>query len=171
MTDNLSVRILTPEDAQDIAALHRQIFEKPWAETDFFHLLTGTGALGLGAHDLANIDFGAEKAPLLGFAIARTIAGEAEIITLGVSSQNRRCGIARALLAALLKHNRTRSCSKVFLEVAEDNKAALTLYLAAGFKPIGKRTGYYRKVGKPATNAVVLSYPVGIVLDGADLPA
>jgi len=33
----------------------------------------------------------------------------------------------------------------MFLEVAEDNEAAIHLYRSLGFQPIGRRPAYYRR--------------------------
>jgi len=49
---------------------------------------------------------------------------------------------------------------KIFLEVAEDNAAALALYLGAGYSEIGRGAGYYRRADRPAVAALVLEKPL-----------
>ena len=80
-----------------------------------------------------------------GFVIGRIAADEGEIITLGVAPAWRRKGTACLLLQAFLGEVSTQGARSVFLEVAEDNSAALTLYAAAEFKEAGRRTQYYRR--------------------------
>jgi ribosomal-protein-alanine N-acetyltransferase len=83
------------------------------------------------------------------------MAGEAEVLTLAVRPAQRRRGIARALVdaAALLA---SRTASAMFLEVADDNPAAVALYAQAGFAAVGRRAGYYARPGAPAADAIVM---------------
>ncbi len=46
---------------------------------------------------------------------------------------------------------------RLYLEVAADNVAALMLYQRLGFEEIGRRRGYYERVGRPSEDAVNLS--------------
>jgi ribosomal-protein-alanine N-acetyltransferase len=57
----------------------------------------------------------------------------------------RRQGQAKALVERLLLNFREHSVRTVFLEVRESNSAALALYEALGFLPIGRRPSYYRE--------------------------
>ena len=78
-----------------------------------------------------------------GFILARVIAGEAEILTLAVAPEQRRQGFARSLLEAALAEARRRGATEIFLEVAEENAAASSLYASAGFAQAGIRRDYY----------------------------
>lgn len=69
----------------------------------------------------------------------QTAADEAELLNIGVAREFRRKGVAKALLEELCRVAR----GPVFLEVAETNQAALSLYAALGWAPVGFRTGYY----------------------------
>ena len=44
---------------------------------------------------------------------------------------------------------------EVFLEVAEDNPAAIRLYEAVGYEPVGRRKAYYERRGG-AVDAILL---------------
>ena len=73
---------------------------------------------------------------------------EAELLNLGVAPRMRRKGVASVLLEAL----RAKASGDIFLEVAENNAAAIALYTCRGWVRIGLRQGYY-----PGTiNAVVM---------------
>ncbi|MBE0452686.1 GNAT family N-acetyltransferase [Roseovarius autotrophicus] len=78
-----------------------------------------------------------------GFALGRVIADEAELLTLATDPDCRRQGRARACLSAFAAEARARGAVTAFLEVAEDNTAALALYKGAGFTEIARRAGYY----------------------------
>jgi ribosomal-protein-alanine N-acetyltransferase len=76
------------------------------------------------------------------------VAGEAELLTIAVDPAHRRQGLGRTLVEAFLAEARQRGAETAFLEVAEDNTAARTLYTAAGFTQTGRRKGYYRGAGR-----------------------
>lgn len=78
-----------------------------------------------------------------GFAIGRVAADEAELLTLVVAPFLRRTGIATRLLAAFDAEARARGAVVAFLEVAETNSAACALYARLGWRPAGRRRGYY----------------------------
>ena len=83
-----------------------------------------------------------------GFVLARTAGEESEILTIAVDPERRRHGLGRKLLVAAMDEARKRGAQEMFLEVADDNRAALTLYRAAGFSDVGTRAGYYSEGGK-----------------------
>ena len=79
----------------------------------------------------------------------QTAPDEAEILNLEVAGAWRRRGIASALLAALLG----AAHGTIFLEVAENNAAALALYCRFGWEPVAIRKGYYHAGN---VNAIVM---------------
>jgi len=79
------------------------------------------------------------------FIIVSTPADQAEILTIATASLARRHGLGRGLIMETIKQLRPRGISELFLEVAEDNDGAIALYRMAGFQPIGRRPGYYRR--------------------------
>jgi len=119
------------EAAADLAGLHARCFEAGWNAEDFAALLAG----GQG--------FVAGEALPSGFALARTAAGEAEIVTLGVVPEARRRGLGHRLILAIVEWAAETGAASIFLEVAEDNAAARSLYGHHGFEAAGRRRGYY----------------------------
>ena len=91
-----------------------------------------------------------------GFILCRSIAGEAEILTLAVDPARRRRGAGRALVEAAAGMAATLGAEEMFLEVAVDNPAALALYEAAGFARVGRRPGYYARTDGADVDAVVM---------------
>jgi ribosomal-protein-alanine N-acetyltransferase len=67
----------------------------------------------------------------------------------------RRRGIAGALLNRLLAAV-SGITPIVLLEVAEDNEAAIALYIEAGFARVGRRPAYYRREGGARVAALQL---------------
>ena len=103
-----------------------------WDEADWRGFLEGGSAVGMVAIR------GGATVPN-GFIVGRAVRGE--IVQLAVDEDVRRRGVGAALLKAFLDAHAPKSC---FLEVREDNTAALALYRAHGFETAGVRKGYYR---------------------------
>ena len=82
-----------------------------------------------------------------GMILARTMADEAEVLTLAVDPAARRIGVGRALLSQALDTAQQRGAVAMYLEVASGNAAALALYAGAGFISVGTRRSYYRAGG------------------------
>ncbi|KPQ07760.1 MAG: ribosomal-protein-alanine N-acetyltransferase [Rhodobacteraceae bacterium HLUCCA12] len=91
------------------------------------------------------------------FALGRAIGPEVELLTLATDPQVRRRGLARALMDRFAAEARERRAETVFLEVAEDNAAAIALYRSLGFVQTGQRPGYYRSTGRPPVSALLFS--------------
>ena len=85
-----------------------------------------------------------ETDPPVGYAAFRHAAGEAELLRLAVLPDERRRGIARALIAEGLERLVREDVQVCFLEVRLDNEPAVALYERLGFARIGRRSRYYR---------------------------
>lgn len=135
-------------DLAALAALHGRVFTipRPWSEAEIAGLLDSTGCFLVGDET--------------GFALGRAIAGEAELLTILTDPALRRQGRGRALLAAFEAEARLRAAEEVFLEVADGNAPALALYDAAGYRPRGRRTGYYQKPDGTRIDAILLGKPL-----------
>lgn len=79
---------------------------------------------------------------VLGFALSRAIAGEAELLLLAVRRPAQGRGVGRKLLDAFLADAARRGAEHLHLEVRDGN-GAIRLYTAAGFREIGRRKNYY----------------------------
>jgi len=82
---------------------------------------------------------------LLGYGLLLQRRGTvlARIYSLAVSPGARGLGIGRQLLHGLEAEATARRCRFVRLEVRKGNEAALSLYLAGGYKILQRRIGYY----------------------------
>lgn len=117
-------------DAAPLAALHAACFDEPWDSASLRGLLATPGAFAFHHAD--------------GFVLARVAGGEAEILTLAVVPRARGRGLGRALLKAAIAQAEAAGAQAMFLEVGNDNPAALALYAGLGFANVGLRKGYYR---------------------------
>lgn len=67
----------------------------------------------------------------------------ARLYSLAVAPDCRRQGIARRLLAAVEQAARAQERVKLRLEVRQDNLVSLAFYRQRGYRPFGRRRGYY----------------------------
>jgi ribosomal-protein-alanine N-acetyltransferase len=144
----MTIAPVMADEAATLAAVHGSSFPAPWSAADIASLLDGPGGSGLIARDEA----GAAR----GFILVRSVADEAEIITLAVLPAFRRHGLALALVDAAAILTKSRGASSLFLEVNVGNVAAIGLYRRAGFADIGRRRGYYANSGGSASDALVM---------------
>lgn len=140
-------------DAEAIAALHRALFDEPWTAADIRDLVAAPTTTAFLARDVTDAD----PTTPVGFIIGRVVAGEAEILSIGVAAGSRRRGLGAALVEALAVAARQAGATRLFLEVAIDNAAALALYGSIGFAPVGRRRGYYQRHGNRPVDAVAMA--------------
>lgn len=124
-----------PEAAAVLAALHSECFseQERWNVEAFNQLLRMRGTIGWIAKD-------ADEP--VGLLVVRGVAGEYEVLTLGVRPSFQGCGIGRRLMAMLMTVVRSQRAT-VFLEVKMNNTVAFHLYSSLGFTQVGCREKYY----------------------------
>lgn len=97
-----------------------------------------------------------EGGAIAGFALARAIAGEAELLLLAVRRDRQRRGIGNRLLEAFIEAAAARGTARLHLEVREGNHA-LGLYERAGFSLAGRRRNYYSGARGTTYDALTLA--------------
>jgi len=137
--------------AHKLADLHAQCFPHPWSAASFKSFLENPVHRAM----VANIaPRGREPA---GFILIRSIAGEAEILSIAVAPDHRESGVATGLLYKICDLLREERVKKIFLEVGQQNVAALRLYQKTGFKQVGDRKAYYRSgTSAPPGDAIIM---------------
>ncbi len=146
----MSQEIVTvePVHSEVLEALHKRCFETAWSAEAFTNLLNTPRTYGF----LSLTD----NTPN-GFILLRSAAGEGEILIIGVDPASRRQGLAAHLLAAGENEARERGSEKLFLEVADDNQAAIAFYRREGFKKTGRRPKYYKRPDGSRADALIMS--------------
>ena len=161
---SISPRIAPSDNATLLASLHRQSFAEAWDENSFRSLLGSDGVFALIAKD-------ASASESQAFILIQVAAGQSEILSVGTVPSARRFGLARVLLEAAATEAVARKAQEMFLEVAEDNSAALSLYSAAGFAIFGRRRSYYRRPGGVLVDALMLRSRLPLRGHGNEAPS
>lgn len=148
-SDDPALARLGTDAAGACAALHASAFAHGWDASEFEALLASAAVEATGAW---------RGGTLVGFVLARAAGDEAEILTLAVARAARNRGLGRRLMEATRLALEKARVRRVFLEVGDDNAAALRLYAHLGFQEVGRRENYYRRDDGSRTHALVLRY-------------
>ncbi|UXN03951.1 ribosomal protein S18-alanine N-acetyltransferase [Bartonella sp. HY406] len=138
MRRNMDIAPLTLDDVEALHRLHAGAFFETWDENAFHNFLQDSTIFGLSARPIK------EPNNMVAFVLARLVADEAEILSIAVDKEHRGDGIGQKLMHALLRHFYHHRVESAFLEVDENNIAAITLYKKFSFEEVGRRAGYYR---------------------------
>ena len=134
-------------DAPKLAELHGASFHRGWGEGEFEVMLTERNTL------VHRLRLGRR---IVGFAVSRWAADEAELLSIAIDATQRGRGLSREMLLTHLGHLAGRGVRKVFLEVEENNPPARRLYEWAGFEVVGRRERYYQQPGGEQLNALLM---------------
>jgi [ribosomal protein S18]-alanine N-acetyltransferase len=142
-----AIESATGRDAARLAQIHAASFHRGWGEGEFERMLAERNTL---VHLLRM------GRRIIGFAVSRIAADEAEILSIAIDAAHRGRDLSQPLLLTHLGHLAGRGVRKVFLEVEENNQPARRLYERTGFTVIGRRDRYYRQGDGEHLNALLM---------------
>lgn len=137
----LHLRPVASSDLDEIMEIERASFSYPWSVRFFLQELRVPCARSL----LAVLD-----GKTVGYIIFWFLPSEADIHNVAVHPAQRRQGIGRSLLQAVIDEAGRQGLSRITLEVRKSNEAAQRLYQSLGFVSQGLRKGYYSDDGEDA---------------------
>ncbi len=138
------IRPMELSDARKAALIDREIFSEPWSEAGFRSSLESPYTRYLA------VETSGELAAYCGY--LRSFE-DADITNVAVIPSMRQRGIARAMLAELMRLGRQDGIERFTLEVRESNTPAIHLYESLGFHTEGVRKNFYRL---PTENALIM---------------
>lgn len=145
----LKVRTAEAEDMPAVAALEKQLFSDAWSENMLRDCLTqkhyAVTVCTSGEEPVLDMEPAAGTGNVTGYLISTHVAGEAELLRIGVASDQRRQGIGQRLMKRLFELCEERHTPDIYLEVRASNDAAIALYGRSGFSVVGKRKNYYHQ--------------------------
>ena len=140
--NQVELRPLEAADADRVLELERQLFGAgAWTPGMVAAELAGTGRWYRAA---------VSDGQLVGYAGLWYDGDVTQVMTLGVDPDYQGCGIGRALLQSLIDESIRLDAKGIFLEVATNNQAAISLYRSVGFLPIAVRKRYYQPENQDA---------------------
>jgi len=126
----VEVRAAAEPDLAALSVLEATVMPHGWSEATLSAEL---------ARSDARVWVACVDSVICGGAVARRVGSEVELLWIGVADGERRSGLGRRLLDAVV-----RWTGSVFLEVRASNDPARALYAEAGFVVVGRRPRYYR---------------------------
>jgi len=139
---NFHIRRMTVEDVPAVAQLDQLAFTLPWTERSFHFEVTSNPASRCWVAEQAG--------RIVGVVVAWLLVDEVHIATIATHPDVRRQGIARALLAHVLKLGAEEGAVSSFLEVRAGNLVAQAMYRKFGYEESGRRPRYYKDNGEDA---------------------
>ena len=135
---------MTESHVAQVALLEKLCFADPWSEKSIASELDNQWALWLVA---------LERDEVVGYIGSQTAVDETDVMNVAVHPDQRRKGIAEALIEMLTKQLQEQGSHALMLEVRASNAPAIALYEKIGFRQVGLRKNYYRK---PKEDALIL---------------
>ena len=129
------IRFMRLRDVDDVAAIERETFARPWSRDSFRQEITRNA--------VARYLVAEEDGKVLGYAGAWVILDESHITNIAVREEARGRGIGKKLTAELLQVLSNLGACYATLEVRVSNIRAQNLYKSLGFVSVGKRKRYY----------------------------
>ena len=136
-TSNLLLRPFRPADLDTLWRIDQECFPPgiAYSRAELVHYVKQRGAFTLvGEKDVA----------IAGYVVAELHGSQGHIVTLDVLPPVRRSGLGSKLMSAAEEHLRAAGCSRVSLETAVDNAAALAFYKRHGYSVVGTIPRYYQ---------------------------
>lgn len=147
----MSVKIvpMTADRLDDVAALERACFSRPWTREMLKEELDNACAAFLVAE---------EEGRAVGYAGLHVILDEGYIANVAVDAAYRRRGIAKQLMQVYIDFARANRLAFLTLEVRPSNTAAILLYGQLGFRSSGRRKNYYEH---PKEDCIIMTRTFG----------
>jgi ribosomal-protein-alanine N-acetyltransferase len=136
----LTLRPLGYADLPQVIAIERRAFPTPWSLAMFVLELSKPSGICLAA---------TRGERIVGYMICSRYDTVWHVMNVAVDPDERRQGIASALLAELYERVRD-PLARYTLEVRRSNQAAIELYERDGFRAAGLRRRYYQDNGEDA---------------------
>lgn len=141
----MTLREMTVEDLDQVAAIEAAAVTPPWTKEGFFSFLMRKESLFVVVE---------EKGTILGYAGMLWCLDEGDITNVVVRPERQREGIGAFLLDGLIRVAEDFGITLIHLDVRESNGVARRLYERAGFVEDGYRKEYYEQ---PKEAAVLMS--------------
>ena len=138
------IRLMQAADVEVVAKIEKSVQSHPWTFKQFEDAVT--------AYQSTVIEVQGQVA---GFCILQPVLDEANLLLMAIDPAQQGQGLGYQLLeasVAMLKNNPVQ----IFLEVRENNLAAIKLYEKSGFHQIDLRKNYYPNSNGSREHAIIM---------------
>lgn len=138
------IRSMVSADVPLVVAIESRVTPFPWRQRQFEESIE--------RHRCLSALHGNQ---LVGYVVYQVVAGDAEVLNIGVHPECQGQGVGRLLFEAVVEQIEG-SADRLFLEVRASNVPAIGLYESVGMVEICRRTNYYRS-GSESEDALVMA--------------
>ncbi len=132
---DITLRRMTIQDVDAVAAIERATFEAPWSRASFVREMT--------TNKVARYLVAVADSTVIGFGGMHVILDEGHITNIAVTEARRGQGVGKKLLEGLMQYASNLGAAYLTLEVRASNETAIHLYKSHGFLMVNRRKGYY----------------------------
>lgn len=134
----LTIRGLRSEDVPALIEIERASpTVAHWDQSEYQKLLAS------GATPRRETLVAEQAAHVVGFVVAKVVAGDWEIENIVVRANSQRQGIGEQLLSRVIQEAKQNGARQILLEVRSQNMPARNLYAKCGFSVVGSSQAYY----------------------------
>lgn len=145
-----SFRRMQPDDLDRVMEIEKDGFAHPWSADLIRREMAHDWATILLATERRRGHGGQQTEVVTGFVVYWLVHDELHILNIATAVEERRRGVARALMLETAARGRKAGAVLATLEVRRSNAAAIALYLSLGYRHVGIRPNYYVDEGEDA---------------------
>jgi ribosomal-protein-alanine N-acetyltransferase len=142
MVENLTFRVMTLDDIDDVMKIEESAFPNPWSRTAFYNEIVN--------NQFATYLILEEEGKPVGYCGIWVIIDEAHVTNIAIIPKYRGKKYGDALMKKAIEQARTMGAKTMTLEVRVSNDVAQRLYRKYGFENGGIRRNYYTDNGEDA---------------------
>ncbi len=130
----MEIRAWTKKDVEIVAEMEKRCFADPWSKEMLLDCLR---------YPYYHTFVAEEGGQVCGYGVLIALFEDGEVANIAVDAPFRGKGVGRAILEAMHQKARALGGTRALLEVRESNAPAIALYERFGYRPYGRRKGYY----------------------------
>ena len=143
-------RRMRADDLDRVMEIEKDGFAHPWSADLIRRELTHDWSTILLATEVRHGVAGLSTEVVAGFVVYWLVHDEIHVLNIATAVEERRRGVARALMIEVAQRGRKAGAVLATLEVRRSNVPAITLYRSLGYRQVGIRPNYYVDEGEDA---------------------
>lgn len=137
-------------DLEEVLNIENDLYDVPWTKKIFADCLN---------YYKCFVVIDEDNNKIIGYGIISIVLDESHLLNIGIDKYYQNKGLGYKLTNFLINYAKVCNTRKMYLEVRESNKKALSLYKKFGFEQFGIRKNYYEtKEGREDAINMVLNF-------------